>query len=88
VLHQREYRREEALESLKRLLSSHAGDGVHVDPPTQPLEIGRRYELHDGHGWLATYWLSEEPIAKDEGMLTAIVSPAAKQRAHTRVPRA
>lgn len=88
VLHQREYGREEASDALKRLLRDHAGDGVHVDPPIEPLEIGRRYDLHDAHGWLATYWLSEEPIAKHDGMLTAIVSPAAKQRAHTRVPRA
>lgn len=83
TLSQREYPREDAPAAMKRLIKERIEAGAHVDPPSiDKCEIGRRYEVHDADGWLATYWLSEEQLAADEGMLTAIVSPGAQQRAH------
>lgn len=82
VLTQRECSREEAAPRLIRLLKQHVSNGLHVDPPFANVEIGRRYDVHDANGWVATYWLSPEQLARDDGMLTAIVSPAAKQRGH------
>ena len=40
------------------------------------LEVGRRYDVQDANGWVATYWLAEDKLAEDDGMLTAIMSPA------------
>jgi hypothetical protein len=82
VLTQHELPREDAQATLTRLLKAHVANGLHVDPPFSHLEIGPRYDVHDANGWFATYWLSEEKLARDEGMLTAIVGPGAKQRAH------
>lgn len=82
VLNQSERPRDDAVDALTRILKQHVANGLHVDPPFSSLEIGRRYEVHDANGWVATYWLSEEQLARDEGMLTAIVGPGAKQRAH------
>lgn len=82
VLTQREYTREDATSMLAHMLKQHVASGLRVDPPFAKLEIGRRYDVHDASGWVATYWLSEEKLARDDGMLTAIVSPGAKQRGH------
>ncbi len=86
VLTQREHAREDACNALGRILKAHLANGFHVDPPFSSLEVGRRYDVHDANGWAATYWLSEDKLAEDDGMLTAIVSPAAKQRAHDTHP--
>lgn len=86
VLTQSEHAREDARDVLTRILKAHAANGLHVDPPFASLEVGRRYDVHDANGWVATYWLSDEMIALDQGMLTAIVSPVAKQRAHQTSP--
>ncbi len=86
VLTQREYAREDANSTLVRILKAHVSGGLHVDPPFATLEVGRRYDVHDANGWVATYWLSQEKLADDDGMLTAIVSPGAKQRAHHTEP--
>lgn len=82
VLSQTEYSEDEAIEVLKRTLRERLGDDVHVDPPIATEQLGRRYDVHDKDGWLATYWLAEQQVAGDEGMLTAIVSPGARQRGH------
>lgn len=82
VLSQTEYAREEAAAALKQVIERRLADGVHVDPPVDKCELGHRYDVHDANGWLATYWLSAEQLPGDEGMLTAIVSPGAKQRGH------
>lgn len=82
TLSQRQYAREEAAAAMKRLIKERLDAGAHVDPPIEKCEIGRRYDVHDANGWLATYWISEEQLPADDGMLTAIVSPGAQQRAH------
>jgi hypothetical protein len=82
VLAQAEYSANEAIEALRRAIGDRVGNTVQVDPPLATDQIGRRYDVHDRNGWLATFWLSEEQIANDEGMLTSIVSPGARQRAH------
>jgi hypothetical protein len=82
VLTQTQYSSTEAVDALKRAIGDRVGGSVHVDPPVATDQIGRRYDVHDRNGWLATFWLSEEEIASDEGMLTAIASPQARQRAH------
>ena len=87
VLVQAQYPEAEAFEVLKRMIRERVGEGVHVDPRSTTEEIGRRYDVHDGNGWLATYWLAEEQIANDDGMLTAIVGPGARQRTHHTVRR-
>ncbi len=86
VLTQSEHSREDAQHVLTGILKAHSANGLHVDPPFARLEVGRRYDVHDANGWAATYWLSDEMIALDQGMLTAIVSPAAKQRTHQTAP--
>lgn len=87
VLEQTEYEPEDAGDMLKRRIHEHLANGAHVDPALDRCEIGRRFEVHDASGWLATYWLSEEPLPRDEGMLTSIMSPGARQRAHHSQPR-
>jgi hypothetical protein len=82
TLSQSEHPREDAAATMKRLIKERLEAGAHVDPPIDKCEIGRRYDVHDANGWLATYWLSEEQLPADEGMLTAIVGPASRQRAH------
>jgi hypothetical protein len=82
VLVQTEYSASEAIDALKRAIGDRVGNNVQVDPHVVTDQIGRRYDVHDRNGWLATLWLSEEQIANDEGMLTSIVSPGARQRAH------
>jgi hypothetical protein len=82
VLVQEEYSLSDAIDALKRAIGDRVGGSVHVDPPVATDQIGRRYDVHDRNGWLATFWLSEEQIANDEGMLTSIVSPGARQRSH------
>jgi hypothetical protein len=82
VLVQTEYSASEAIDALKRAIGDRVGNNVQVDPHVVTDQIGRRYDVHDRNGWLATFWLSEEQIASDEGMLTSIVSPGARQRAH------
>ncbi len=82
VLVQTEYSASEAIDALKRAIGDRVGNNVQVDPHVVTDQIGRRYDVHDRNGWLATFWLSEEQIANDEGMLTSIVSPGARQRAH------
>lgn len=86
ILSQAEYAREDAPAELKRRLRAHASNGLHVEPPEATLEIGRRYDVSDSNGWFATYWLSEQQIASDEGMLTAVASPGARQRGHQTTP--
>lgn len=87
TLAQTEYTLDEAVAELRRVLNDCVSHGAHVDPPLDHGEIGRRFDVHDANGWLATYWLSEEQLPRDEGMLTAIVSPGARQRAHHTQPR-
>lgn len=86
VLKQREYAREDAAEALLHILRQHVANGLHVAPPFTELDIGRRYDVQDANGWYATYWLSEEQLAADEGMLTAVVTPGSNQRAHSTRP--
>lgn len=81
-LQQTEYPASEALEALKRAIAARLGNDVDVEPPVATDQLGHRYDVHDRNGWLATFWLSQEPIASDEGMLTSIVSPIARQRGH------
>lgn len=88
VLIQREYPHEDAHSALTQILKAHVANGLHVDPSFSSLEVGRRYDVHDASGWYATYWLSHEQLARDDGMLTAIVSPSAKQRGHHAYPAA
>jgi hypothetical protein len=82
VLTQSEHAREDACSALGRILKAHIANGFHVDPPFSTIELGRRYDVHDANGWAATYWLSEEKLAEDDGILTAVMSPAVRQRAN------
>ena len=87
VLVQSEHPADEAFGIMKRRMQETAGTDGQIDPPVVSESIGRRYDVHDRNGWLATYWLSEQPLAKDDGMLTAIVSPGARQRSHPTIQR-
>lgn len=82
VLVQTEYSSAEAVDALKRAIAERSGSSVHVDPPLATDQIGTRYDVQDRNGWLATFWLSEHQVASNEGMLTAVASPSARQRAH------
>lgn len=87
IVTQTEYSREEASDALQKALRGHLAQGNRVTPLEAGSEIGTRHDVYDDGGWIATIWLSEQPLAGDEGMLTAIVSPSAKQRAHHTNPR-
>jgi hypothetical protein len=78
-LAQHEYTAEEAISTLKRILSEHAQRGLHVTPTVVTDSVGRRYDVSDAGGWYATYWFSPEQIAADDGVLTAILTPVARQ---------
>jgi hypothetical protein len=78
-LAQHEYTTEDAIASLKRLLNSHAQRGLHVTPSSVNQMVGQRYDVSDAGGWFATYWLSAERIAANDGALTAVITPAARQ---------
>lgn len=86
LLTQREYPPDGAHAELTRILRAHVVNGLRVNPSFTTIDIGRRYDVHDASGWCATYWLSEEPLAPNVGMLTAIVSPTSRQRAHHTYP--
>jgi hypothetical protein len=78
-LGQHEYATDDAIASLKRILSTHAQRGLRISPPTVNHMVGRRYDVSDAGGWFATYWLSPERIAANDGALTAILTPVARQ---------
>lgn len=78
-LDQHEYTMEDAIASLKQILNGHAQRGLHVTPPAVNRMVDQRYDVSDAGGWFATYWLSPERIAADDGALTAIVTPVAGQ---------
>jgi hypothetical protein len=77
-LAQHEYATDEAVASLKRILSEHAQRGLHVTPAAVNHMVGQRYDVSDAGGWFATYWLSPERIAANDGALTAVVTPVAR----------
>jgi hypothetical protein len=87
VLTQEELSRSDAADALRRLLQEYVDRGNHITPPEATSHIGTRHDVHDDDGWVATVWLAEEPVANDDGMLTAIASPGAKQRSHHTHPR-
>jgi hypothetical protein len=76
---QHEYTAEEAIATLKHILSEHAQRGLHVTPSTVNQTVGQRYDVSDAGGWYATYWLSPERIAANDGALTAVITPVARQ---------
>jgi hypothetical protein len=78
-LAQHEFTAEDALSTLRRVLSSHSQRGLHVSPRAVNHMVGQRYDVSDAGGWYATYWLSAERIAANDGALTAILTPVARQ---------
>ena len=78
-LSQHEYTSQEAVAVLKRTLGDHAQRGLHVTPGTVNDTVGQRYDVSDTGGWYATYWLSQDRIAANDGALTAVLTPVARQ---------
>lgn len=76
---QHEYTTEEAVTHLKHVLNEHSQHGLHVTPRSVNNAVGQRYDVSDANGWYATYWLSPERIPADDGALTAITTPVARQ---------
>jgi hypothetical protein len=76
-LTQHKYTAHDAVSNLKRILNSHAQRGLHVSPATVNHMVGQRYDVSDAGGWFATYWLSPERIAANDGALTSILTPVA-----------
>jgi hypothetical protein len=77
-LAQHEYTTDDAVATLKRLLGSHAQRGLRITPSAVNRMVGQRYDVSDAGGWYATYWLSPERIAENDGALTAVVTPVAR----------
>jgi hypothetical protein len=77
-LAQHEYTTDEAVSTLDRILSSHAQGGLRITPSGIKRMVGQRYDVNDAGGWYATYWLSPERIADNDGALTAVLTPVAR----------
>jgi hypothetical protein len=60
-------------------LNGHTQRGLHVTPSAVNQSVGQRYDVSDAAGWFATYWLSPERIAANDGALTEVITPVARQ---------